>query len=104
LRQRRVRVVVHGLRGALAVAAVAAGQRLADRVLEIRVALETEVLAELDDARLADLERVRELLRRVVAQQVRLLENEIRDAPFDGGHLVALGADFEQRDRKSTRL
>src|SRR5690606_37003751 len=50
-----------GLRRRRAVA-VLAYQVLADGVLEVRVALEAELLAELDHARLADLQRVGQLL------------------------------------------
>src|SRR5690606_31204083 len=67
LRQRRVGIVVRGFRRAVAVAAVAARQRLADRVLQIGIALEAQLLAELDDAGLADLEGVGELLGGIVA-------------------------------------
>ena len=98
LGQRRVRIVAAVAVGrARRVAAVAARDRLADRVLEIRIALEAELLAELHHARLADLQRVGELLRGVVAQQVRVLEQEVGDAALDRRHLVALGADFQQR-------
>ena len=43
------------------------------------------------------LQRVGELLRRVVAQQVRVLQQEVRNAALDRRHLVTLRADFEQR-------
>src|SRR3546814_6942446 len=79
------------------VAAVAARQRFADRVLQVRIALEAQLLAELDHARLADAQRAGQLLRGVVAQQVRVVEQEVGDAALDCRHVVALGADFEQR-------
>src|SRR6187399_2498484 len=74
-----------------------ARDRLAHGHLQIGIALESELLAELHYARLADAERVGELLRGVVAQQVCILEDEIRDAPLDRRHLVPFRADFYER-------
>src|SRR3546814_53463 len=82
---------------ALVGAAGAALQRFADRVLQVRIALEAQLLAELDHARLADAQRAGQLRRGVVAQQVRVVEQEVGDAALDRRHVVALGADFEQR-------
>src|SRR3546814_2394381 len=98
LGQRRVRMraFIGGGR-TVVVAAVAARQRFADRVLQVRIALEAQLLAELDHARLADAQRAGQLLRGVVAQQVRVVEQEVGDAALDRRHVVALGADFEQR-------
>src|SRR5690606_30427880 len=97
LGQSRVRVFRPLVGAALAVAAVTTRQRLADRVLEVGVTLEAEFLAELDDARLAYLQCVRELLRGVVTQEVRLIQDVIRDAAFYRRHLVPFSADLEQR-------
>src|SRR5687767_1017382 len=77
--------------------AVVTRDRFADGHLEIGIALETQLLAELDHARLADAERVRELLRRIVTQQPRVLQDEVCDAAFDRRHLVAFRADFDER-------
>src|SRR5690606_15356248 len=68
-----------------------------DRILQVRIALEAQFLAELDHAGLADIQRVGQLLRGVVAQQVGDVEDEVGDAAFDGRHLFAFGADFYQR-------
>jgi hypothetical protein len=42
---------------------------------------------------LADAERRGELLRGVVAHQLRVVEDEVGDAAFDRRHLLALRAD-----------
>src|SRR5690606_11005128 len=90
---------------AVLVVAVAARQRFADRVLQVRIALEAQLLAELDHARLADAQRVGQLLRGVVAQQVRVVEQEVGDAALDRRHVVALGTALEQgRHRGVSRL
>jgi hypothetical protein len=44
-----------------------------------------------------NVQSIGQLLRRIVAQQMRILEQKIGDPPFDRGHLIALGADFQQR-------
>jgi hypothetical protein len=74
----------------------AAGDGLPDGVLEVGVAFEAQLLAELDHAGLADAQRAGQLLGGVVAQKVGVVENEIRDAAFDRRHVVTLGADFHQ--------
>src|SRR3546814_20452300 len=70
LGQRRVRMRALGGGGrAVVVTAVAARQRFADRVLQVRIALEAQLLAELDPARLAYAPRLEE--RRVGKESVR---------------------------------
>src|SRR5690606_38587489 len=59
--------------------------------------LERELLAELDHAGLADSQRIGELLRGIVAQQLGVLEDEVGDPALDRRHLVALRADLDQR-------
>src|SRR6185437_2747127 len=71
---------------------------------EVGVAFEAELLGELDHAGLADAQRIGQLLRRVVAQQVRVLQHEIGDAPLHRGHLVAFRTDFDQRRHQSSIL
>src|SRR5690606_8658347 len=99
LRRARLRV----LGAALAAAAVAVGahHRLADRRLQVRVAAEAELLAELDHARLADPQRVGQLLRGIVAQQLRVLDDEVGDAALDRRHPVAFGAELDQRRHRA---
>src|SRR5688572_5925011 len=80
-----------------AAAAIPTRNVFADGKFEIRISLESQLLAELHHARLTDAQRVRELLRRVVAQQVRVFQQEVRNAALDCAHLVTLRADFEQR-------
>src|SRR5688572_6606306 len=92
-----MRICLHGLRHRATVVAGLARDLLADRELQVRVALEAELLAELHHARLADAQGIGELLRRVVAQQVGVFQQEVRDAALDGTHLVALRANFEER-------
>src|SRR5690606_37067746 len=70
-------------------AVVGARQRLADRELEVRVALERELLAELDHAGLADSQRIGELLRGIVAQQLGVREDEVGDPALARRHLAA---------------
>jgi hypothetical protein len=65
---------------------------LGDRVLQVRIAAIAELLAELHHAGLADAERRGELLRGVVAHQLRVVEDEVGDAAFDRRHLLALRA------------
>ena len=68
------------------------GHRLGDRELEIGIALVAEPLGKLHHARLADLERVGQLLRRVVAEQVRVSEDVVGDPPVHRRHAAAFGA------------
>src|SRR5690606_4752261 len=79
------------------IAVVRARDRVADRVLEVRVALEAQLLAELDHAGLADAQGVGQLLRGVVAQQLGVVEHEVGDAALDRRHLVPFSADLDQR-------
>ena len=95
--QPQVVVIAIGGHARRRVVAAIARQRLADAVLQVRVALEAELLAELDHRGLAHAQRAGQLLGGVVAQQLGVVEDEVGDAPFDGRHLFAFGADFYQR-------
>src|SRR5690606_32762647 len=76
--------------------ATVARQRLADAELQVRVAAEAELLAELDHRGLAHAQGAGQLLRGVVTQQVGVVEDEVRDAALDRRHLVAFGTDLYQ--------
>src|SRR5690606_12383576 len=54
------------------------------------------LLGELDHAGLADAQGIRQLLRGVVAQQLRVFQDEVGDASLHRRHPVALGTDFDQ--------
>ena len=96
LAQAQVVIAAVGFVGRLLRIGTGAGHVLADGVLQIRVALEAKLLAELHHAGLADAERAGQLLGGVVAQQVGVVEDEVGDAALDGRHLPTLGADLQQ--------
>ena len=96
-RQGRLAVLRRGLGCNRAIAIVGADQGFADRELEVWIAFEPQLLAELDHAGLADPQRIGQLLRGVVAQKLRVFQHEVGDPAFDRRHLVTLRADLDQR-------